>query len=105
MKKVEKILKNKENSSKNHKFADILEKISVFFDKFLFPDDIKCIFCGKDIPSFYEKPYCFSCEKEIKINTGNRCLICDLPINNEAKICDFCKTNHRHFKRAFTPHN
>ena len=103
MKKVEKILKNKEKTSKNHKFADILEKISVFFDKFLFPDDIKCIFCGKDIPSFYEKPYCENCEKHINFNTGNRCLICDMPIKNEAKICDFCQNMKRYFKKAYCP--
>lgn len=100
MKNIEKSAKK---SKKNNIFRTFFNYFNNFLDKYIFPNDIKCIFCGKDIPSFYEKPYCFSCEKEIKINTGNRCLICDLPINNEAKICDFCKTNHRHFKRVFAP--
>ena len=55
--------------------------ISVFFDKFLFPDDIKCIFCGKDIPSFYEKPYCENCEKHINFKyniNGNYNEVCTL---------------------------
>lgn len=102
MKNIEKSVKK---SKKNNIFRTFFNYFNNFLDKYIFPNDIKCIFCGKDIPSFYEKPYCFSCEKEIKLSTRNRCLICDLPINNEAKICDFCKTNHRHFKRAFTPHN
>lgn len=100
MKNIEKSVKK---SKKNNIFRTFFNYFNNFLDKHIFPNDIKCIFCGKDIPSFYEKPYCFSCEKEIKLSTRNRCLICDLPINNEAKICDFCKTNHRHFKRVFTP--
>ena len=100
MKNIEKSVKK---SKKNNIFRTFFNYFNNFLDKHIFPNDIKCISCGKDIPSFYEKPYCFSCEKEIKLSTRNRCLICDLPINNEAKICDFCKTNHRHFKRVFTP--
>lgn len=100
---MNKSCKNNKKSQKNHKFADIFSKISVFFDKYLFPDDIKCIFCGKDIPLFYEKPYCENCEKDLTFNEGNRCLICDMPIKNEAKICDFCQNNKRYFKKAYCP--
>lgn len=100
---MNKSCKNNKKSQKNHKFADIFSKISVFFDKYLFPDDIKCIFCGKDIPLFYEKPYCDKCEKDLAFNKGNRCLICDMPIKNEAKICDFCQNNKRYFKKAYCP--
>lgn len=99
------IKKNK--SAKNHKkinfFRTFLLKFNSFLDKYLFPDDIKCIFCGKDIPAFYEKPYCENCEKEIKINSVNRCLICNMQISNEAKVCDYCQNNHRYFKKAYTP--
>ena len=62
-----KLIKNKK-TQKNRKIKDIFNKISYFFEKFLYPDDIKCIFCGKDIPNFYEKPYCNSCEKSVTFN-------------------------------------
>lgn len=74
-----------------------------FFKKLLFPDDFKCVFCGKDIPDFDKKPFCENCEKNLPWNNKNRCLICDDPINNEAKVCDFCQKNIRFFKEAFCP--
>lgn len=97
-----KLIKNKK-TQKNRKIKDIFNKISYFFEKFLYPDDIKCIFCGKDIPNFYEKPYCNSCEKSVTFNKNHTCKICALPIKNEAQVCDFCQTQKRYFKKAFIP--
>ncbi|MGN1201183.1 MAG: ComF family protein [Candidatus Caccovivens sp.] len=85
------------------KMKNWLVKFSKFFDKLLFPDDIKCIFCGKDIQNFEERPYCEDCEKEVILNNGNRCIICDEPIDNEAVVCDECQKHKRNFKRAFCP--
>lgn len=99
--------KNKEKSTKNHKIFENLSNFYhdfvYFFDRLLFPDDIKCIFCHRDIANFHEKPYCESCAKKIGFNNGNRCRICDSPIENEAKICDYCQKNKRHFLKAFCP--
>lgn len=84
------------------KMKNFMEK----FDKFLnliFPPDIKCIFCGNDINHFYEQPYCSKCAKTLSYNTGNRCRICDEPIDNEAIVCDDCQKQKRHFKRAYCP--
>ena len=103
MKEIEKLLKNKEKTQKNQKKSSFLMKISSLIDKLLFPDDIKCIFCGRDIPTFYDKPYCNECEKSLPFNNTNRCLICDMPIESEAKICDFCQNNKRFFKKAYSP--
>ncbi len=85
------------------KLKNFSHKCMKFFDKLLFPDDIKCIFCGKDIPNFADKPYCEECEKHITLNNGNRCMICAEPIENEAIVCDICQKNKRNFKRAFCP--
>lgn len=103
MKNMKKSLKNKEKTQKKRKKYDIFKKISIFFNKLIFPDDIKCVFCGRDIPSFYEKPYCSNCEKLLPKNDGKRCLICDEPIGNEAVICDHCQKNKRYFKKARAP--
>lgn len=97
------ISKNSKNNKKTQKNMSFLMKISSFIDKILFPDDIKCIFCGRDIPSFYDKPYCDSCEKSLPFNNANRCLICDMPIKNEANVCDFCQNAKRYFKKAYCP--
>ena len=47
MKNMKKSLKNKEKTQKKRKKYDIFKKISIFFNKLIFPDDIKCVFCGK----------------------------------------------------------
>lgn len=82
---------------------NIFYKISNFFNELLFPEDIKCIFCGSDIPNFEEKPFCEECEKELDFNNDSRCLICDNPIDNEATICDSCQKHKRFFKKAMCP--
>ena len=88
---------------KENRFKKFWTKVNSFVDKILFPDDIKCLFCGKDVSDFENKPYCDECEKEIEFNKGNRCIICDEPIDNEAIVCDNCQKNKRFFKRAFCP--
>lgn len=95
--------KNNKNNDKNSKFSCFLKKISTFFEKYLFPEDIKCIFCGKDISHFYEQPYCNSCKKLLHFNNSHRCKICDEPIQNEATICDNCQRNKRSFQKIYCP--
>ena len=94
------LTKNREKSSKNRNF---LNKISIFINKYIFPDNFKCIFCGNDIANFYETPYCKNCEKTLPFISENRCLICSNEINNEATICDFCQRDFPHFKKLYTP--
>lgn len=98
----------KDNSSKSTKktkfnFSDLKLKIKNFWNNLMFPDDIKCIFCGKDILNFYNKPFCDECEKAIPFNSGRRCKICDTPIKSEATVCDYCQKKKHNFVKAFCP--
>lgn len=88
---------------KNNKFKNFILRLSNSLQNSLFPENIKCIFCGNDIPNFENQPYCKECKKDIPFNNGLGCLICDEPINNEATICDYCQKNKRFFKQAFCP--
>lgn len=85
------------------KFKSFLAKSKEFFCNLVFPENIKCAFCNTDIPNFDEVPYCENCAKTLPFNNGHRCEICDLPIDNEAKVCDFCQNQPRTFRRAFCP--
>ena len=87
---------------KENKFKKIFKNIGAFFDKIIFPKNIKCIFCGKDIDDFENQPYCDDCEKDLEFNNGNRCLICAEPIDEDV-VCYCCKTHKRNFKKAFCP--
>ena len=76
--------------------------ITKFKDKVLdliFPNDIKCIFCDRDIP---EGDICQSCEQVI-FNLGSRCEKCDTPIKDGNVVCDHCKREKRAFVKAICP--
>ena len=82
-----------------NKLKNLFNKIA----NMLFPENLKCIFCGDDIPDFDSKPFCDKCEKSLPINNGKKCKICDLEISGESEVCDFCKTNHKFFDKTFAP--
>lgn len=94
-------MKTKEN--KQNWWSDFMGKVKKFFSKSLYPEDIKCIFCGRDINVFDEQPFCNDCEQNIALNNGHRCMICSEPIDDEAIVCDFCQSHKRYFKKAFCP--
>lgn len=83
-------------------FKEFLLKTKNFALDALFPSDLKCIFCERDIPDYYHQPFCDECEKVV-LNTGNRCMFCDVQIPDGNKLCDFCAQNHRAFEHAFCP--
>ena len=100
---MEKLIKNNKKSLKNQKNRNFFNKISIFLNKYIFPDNFKCIFCGKDIANFFDKPYCENCKKILPFISKNSCLICSNTIKNEATICDFCQKHPPHFKRLYSP--
>lgn len=101
--------KQEKNLSKGKKIKEIFVKTGHFSLDLLFPQDLKCIFCGNDIPSFSDKPYCDECEKAGVLNNGHRCRICDMPIYDESDVCEYCKINNEtkksknKFNKAFCP--
>ena len=82
---------------------NFLEKIKNFVLDTLYPQKLKCILCGRDIPNFDESPFCEDCLKKEIFNTGNKCKICDLQILEGNTVCDFCKDNKRDFEKAYCP--
>lgn len=95
--------KNAKNDEKMLKNRNFFHKLSNFINKYICPDNFKCIFCGADIADFSHKPYCSSCEKILPFNCGKCCKICAESINNEQEICDFCQREKRSFKKLFAP--
>lgn len=83
------------------KIKDNLIKLKDILFNALYPTDIKCIFCGCDIPT--PTFICKDCLNEEIFNEGNRCLKCDTPIKEENSICDHCKKSKRHFEKVYCP--
>lgn len=79
-----------------------------FFEKLLnlfFPQNLKCIFCGEDIPDYDNDPLCDDCKKSIDIfnDSKNRCKVCDQPIYGESEYCENCKSHTKSFDKATAP--
>lgn len=79
-------------------FKNLYKKIM----NLLFPNDLKCMFCNKDIANAKEKPFCEECESRAPFNVGQRCRICDMDMFGESEVCDFCKNYHKNFDRCFS---
>lgn len=69
----------------------------------LFPSNYKCMFCGRDIDSESDVPYCEDCAKEMPFNLGKHCKICDVPVGEDDEVCDHCKDHHKAFDRGYAP--
>ena len=69
----------------------------------LYPQNMKCMFCGKDIPDFEKQPFCDDCKKQEIFNNGHRCKFCENPLHDESDVCENCKNNHNLFQKAFCP--
>lgn len=70
----------------------------------LFPQKLKCIFCGSDILDFDNQPYCENCAKEGFFNNGKyRCKCCDTPLPVDEGFCYHCKKDHKAFDKATSP--
>ncbi len=69
----------------------------------IYPNSMKCIFCGRDILNFDVRPFCDDCCKAGYFNEGNRCHRCDMHIPNGNTTCDNCHSQKRYYERAFCP--
>ncbi len=78
-------------------------KILNYMKNMLYPEKIKCIFCGRDIQDFDTRPYCDDCAKLDIFNNGNRCLRCDMHLPLDNRFCHFCQTSKRYYEKAFCP--
>ena len=77
-----------------NKFFEKLKKI-------LFPDDLKCDICGKEIPSGNKKVVCDRCLKELPF-IFHGCTKCGEKIEGEYDVCFSCKQNFRDFDRSYS---
>lgn len=77
--------------------AKFFEKLK----KILFPNDLKCDICGKEIPSGNKKVICDKCEKKLPY-IFHSCIKCGEKIDGEYNVCFSCKQNFREFDRNYS---
>ncbi len=85
-------------------FTEKIKRIANKTLDILFPNDFKCILCGKDLFS-NEYVFCKECLLDDIFNEGNRCVKCDTIIKEGNIICDHCKNSKRFFEKCVCPLN
>jgi len=85
-----------QNSGKNW-FAKIMSKIS----NVLYPPNIKCICCGKDLPVAQEVEICANCMQDIDLIDEKRaCKRCGAKLVGKGEYCLDCMDKERAFDMA-----
>ena len=81
------------------KFKETLSKLYAHLLNTLFPNKIKCIFCGNEL-SEREEDYCLECKDSLPF-INSCCYRCGLPMNEEhLEVCSSCKRNNYNFVQA-----
>ena len=66
-----------------------LDRISAFFEKYLFNPKWRCVNCNKEV--FEEEYFCEKCKSELSFNGENICFHCGRRLNQKQDYCTTCK--------------
>lgn len=80
----------------------LMELINKFFNA-LFPQDITCIVCGRDIAKLGAVDLCEKCNHKVQFNNKRRCARCGKNVWAGSKYCPTCKKGLRVFDKASAP--
>ncbi|MBQ7603254.1 MAG: ComF family protein [Clostridia bacterium] len=106
------MLKHKIKLNSNQELTDVSKKrkniLKTFFantsfalSQLLFPSNIKCICCGRDLPSVLEVEICQNCLKNINfIDENNSCKRCGAKLVGDGSFCLDCMDKKRVFDAA-----
>lgn len=80
----------------------IKEKLKNLFN-ILYPQDVKCIFCGEELKVPNRFNICDECLKKLPYNNEQICKCCGVKVNSLVDICDKCFYVRPNFKIARAP--
>ena len=97
-------IQKKEKIKKEPKENGIKQKLSSFtqkLTKILYPNNIKCLICGDDLPNKRDIEFCDRCQKLLEpIDETKCCLRCGAKLVAEEKYCLNCQNNQFDFDIA-----
>lgn len=86
---------------KQKRKINLRQKLSSFVDrisKILYPNNIKCLICGDDLPQKQDIEFCAKCEEKLEyIDNEKCCLRCGAKLIAEEKYCLNCQNNQFDF--------
>ncbi len=77
-------------------FKNLFKKV----DKILFPSNIKCLGCGRDLKEKQNIEFCDECFEKLQFIDENKCCRVCGTILKTKNICPHCKEEKRHFDMA-----
>jgi len=93
----------KEENLKNIKRGLLKFKNALLYA--LYPDDIKCIVCGDELPAVNRYCICGKCFKELPFYKNKPCLRCGIEMTGEGDYCIDCKGRSKSYTRAYACFN
>ncbi len=69
----------------------------------IFPLDVTCDFCGRELVSNTRHRMCAHCAETLPFVKGHRCLACGAPLKDESDYCNRCKIDRGVFTRNRSP--
>lgn len=79
---------------------NVLKKLNHYFRKLIYPNGIKCIFCGDELNQNEYNSTCENCLKNLPF-VDRWCEKCGNPISeNNTAICSICRTTNYNFVMA-----
>ena len=89
-----------EEQSFGAKIKHFFKKLWAGTERVIFPANIKCLICGRDLPKKQEIEFCPECAKHLgKIEEGKCCSVCGA-ILKTSNVCLNCKKVKREFDKA-----
>ena len=85
----------KEETKRNLKYK--LRKTKDWMLNLVFPKQVKCLVCGRDLQEISEIEFCASCLSEMEEITDKCCEKCGCKLIAEEKLCLNCQSKERYF--------
>ena len=85
------------------RMKEALGRAAKAFLSALYPEGITCDVCGAELVADTRYTLCADCLKRMPFITGHRCLVCGVPIKDEADYCLRCQRTESAFSKNISP--
>ena len=85
------------------RMKEALGRAAKAFLSALYPEGITCDVCGAELVADTRYTLCADCLKRMPFITGHRCLVCGVPIKDEADYCLRCQRTESAFSKNIAP--
>lgn len=101
--KEDKNVKAQKRKARFEKIKSGVRRMCAAFDRALFPEDITCDLCGEELIAKTRYNLCGECIADMPMTGEHICLICGVPLDDEADYCIRCQNQKREYEYNRSP--